>query len=43
MRLLRLRSVREWYADALNEKMRDESHEVDVLQMGTVLEDLRER
>jgi glutathione S-transferase len=43
MRLLRLRSVREWYADALKEKMRDESHEVDVLQMGTVLEDLRER
>lgn len=43
MRLLELRSMREWYADALKEKMRDEPHDVEVLQMGTVLEDLRER
>jgi glutathione S-transferase len=43
MRLLKLSSMREWYADALKEKMRDEPHDVDVLQMGTVLEDLRER
>jgi glutathione S-transferase len=43
MRLLKLRSMGEWYADALKEKMRDESHDVDVLRMGAVLEDLREK
>jgi len=42
-RLLDLRSMREWYADALKEKGRDEPHEAEVLQMGSVLEDFREK
>jgi glutathione S-transferase len=42
MRLLKVCSMREWYADALKEKMRDEPHDLAVLQMGAVLEDLRE-
>lgn len=41
--LLDLASMREWYASALKEKWRDHSHEVDVVQLGTILADLRER
>lgn len=42
-RLLALDSMREWYASALKERWRDDSHEVEVLQLGTILEDLREQ
>jgi glutathione S-transferase len=42
IQLLDLGSMRQWYADALKEKIRDESHDTEVLQMGAVLEDLRE-
>ena len=41
--LLNLESMREWYADALKEKFRDQPHEDEMLQMGSVLQDLRER
>ena len=40
-RLLGLTSMRDWYADALKEKFRDEPHEEELAHMGTVLEDLR--
>jgi len=40
-RLLALKSMREWYASALEEKWRDDPHELEVQQMGTVVEDLR--
>ena len=40
-RLLGTRAMREWYADALQETLRDLPHEEEVLQFGTVLEDLR--
>jgi hypothetical protein len=33
--------MRDWYADALKEKFRDEPHEEELAHMGTVLEDLR--
>ena len=42
-RLLGLASLRDWYADALREKFRDEPHEQAIGQMGTVLQDLRAR
>jgi glutathione S-transferase len=42
-RLLDLRSMREWYADGLKEKWRHEPHEAEVLQMGSVLDDLRQK
>jgi glutathione S-transferase len=42
-RLLGLRSMREWYAAALQEKGRDEPHEAEVLQTGSLLDDLREK
>jgi glutathione S-transferase len=42
-RLLNLSSMRDWYADALKEKFRDQPHEDEMLQMGSVLQDLRER
>jgi glutathione S-transferase len=42
-RLLELRSMQAWYAAALEEKMRDEPHEVEVRQLGTILQDLRQR
>ena len=42
-RLLDLASMREWSASALREKWRDDSHEVEVVQLGTILEDLREK
>jgi glutathione S-transferase len=40
-RLLSLRAMREWYADALKETMRDAPHEEDMRRVGVVLEDLR--
>ena len=42
-RLLGLASMRDWYRDALKEKFRDEPHEVELAEKGTVLEDLRAR
>jgi len=42
-RLLELRSMQAWYSAALEEKMRDEPHEVEVRQLGTILQDLRQR
>jgi glutathione S-transferase len=42
-RLLNLSSMRDWYADALKEKFRDQPHEDEMLQMGSVLQDLRDR
>jgi hypothetical protein len=35
--------MRDWYRDALKEKFRDEPHEVELAEKGTVLEDLRAR
>jgi glutathione S-transferase len=43
VRLLSLRTMKDWYTDALKEKFRDLPHEEEMLQMGTVLEDLREK
>jgi glutathione S-transferase len=40
-RLLGLASMRAWYEDALAETARDPDHESEILQTGTVLEDLR--
>ncbi len=40
-RLLDTRAMREWYADALKETLRDKPHEDDVLKVGRVIEDLR--
>jgi glutathione S-transferase len=42
-RLLELASMREWYASALGEKWRDPPHEVEVMQLGTILQELREK
>jgi glutathione S-transferase len=42
-RLLRTRALREWYADALKETLRDLPHEADISQVGQVTEDLRQR
>ena len=42
-RLLELPAMREWYAGALKEKERDEPHEVELLQIGSVLQDFREK
>jgi glutathione S-transferase len=39
--LLGIGAMREWYAAALKETLRDAPHEDDVLRLGTVLEDLR--
>ena len=39
--LLGIGAMREWYADALKETLRDGSHEDDVLRLGMVLQDLR--
>ncbi len=41
VRLLALDSMRAWYADALRETFRDEPHESEIFQMGSVLQDLR--
>jgi glutathione S-transferase len=40
-RLLALPSMQRWYAEALQEPMRDHGHELDTLRVGTVLEDRR--
>lgn len=40
-RLLALPSMQEWYAAGLSERFRDEPHEADILQFGTVVGDLR--
>jgi len=40
-RLLSLQSMRDWYASALQETWRDDPHEVDVLKVGRLVEDLR--
>jgi glutathione S-transferase len=40
-RLLSLQAMREWYADALEEKLRDQPHDDEVTRVGQVLEDLR--
>jgi glutathione S-transferase len=42
-RLLGLDSMKEWYAAAIKETIRDLPHEEELMQMGTVLEDLRAR
>jgi glutathione S-transferase len=42
-RLLNLSSMRDWYGAALKETFRDQPHEEEIRQMGTVLEDLREQ
>jgi glutathione S-transferase len=43
VRLLGLRGMRAWYADALQETFRDEPHEEEILRLGDVTEDLRAR
>jgi glutathione S-transferase len=40
-RLLGTRAMREWYADALKETLRDPPHDDEASQVGQVLEDLR--
>jgi glutathione S-transferase len=40
-RLLQLAGMQTWYADGLKETYRDAPHEREMLEMGTVLEDLR--
>jgi glutathione S-transferase len=40
-RLLRLPAMQAWYADALQERFRDEAHEREVPRYGLVTEDLR--
>ena len=42
-RLLGLDSMKEWYAAGIQETIRDLPHEREMLQMGTVLQDLRAR
>jgi len=39
--MLATRALREWYADAIKEKLRDAPHDEEVPRVGTVLEDLR--
>jgi glutathione S-transferase len=40
-RLLGTRALREWYAAALEETLRDAGHDDEIKRMGTVLDDLR--
>lgn len=40
-RLLELRSMKDWYAAALNEPFRDEPHEDEIRQMGSIVADHR--
>ena len=40
-RLLGTRALREWYAAALKETLRDQPHDEEISQMGRVVEDLR--
>lgn len=39
--VLDMPAMREWYADALKETLRDEPHESEALRMGRVLQDMR--
>lgn len=39
--LLELPAMQRWYGDALDEIWRDEAHEIDMRQTGTLLQDLR--
>jgi glutathione S-transferase len=39
--LLGTRALREWYAEALKETLRDRPHDDEISQAGAVLEDLR--
>jgi glutathione S-transferase len=41
--LLDRASMRQWYSEGLKEKFRDEPHDADVTEVGTVIEDLREK
>jgi len=43
VRLRDLPAMKSWYADGLKERFRDAPHEAEMLEMSTVLEDLRER
>jgi glutathione S-transferase len=40
-RLLNARAMRDWYAGALKETLRDQPHDDEIAQVGRVLEDLR--
>jgi glutathione S-transferase len=40
-RLLKLRSMQEWYAAGIAERFRDEPHDQEILQAGSVIQDLR--
>jgi glutathione S-transferase len=40
-RLLGTRAMREWYADALKETLRDQPHDEEISRVGQVLQDLR--
>ena len=40
-RLLEIPAMREWYAAALAENFRDVPHEEEILEMATLIEDLR--
>jgi glutathione S-transferase len=42
VRLLGLRSIQDWYADALKETIREAGSEAEMLQIGTLLKDLRQ-
>jgi len=42
-RLLGLEAMQAWYADALRETTRDESHDLEIASSGTVRQDLRAR
>jgi glutathione S-transferase len=39
--LLELPAMKRWYGEALEEIWRDEAHEIDMRQTGTLLQDLR--
>ena len=41
-RLLESRALQAWYGAALEEKLRDPPHEIQIQQLGTVLQDLRQ-
>lgn len=42
-RLLGMRAMREWYAEALEETLRDQPHDDEISRAGRMLEDLRAR
>jgi glutathione S-transferase len=39
--LLDLKPMQEWYTAGLSEKFRDEPHDVEIMRMGIVINDLR--